>query len=99
MNLEEAFRLHLGFQGSNVIKHKLHALKTGDISFDISSSYMSQKKNELVIISLGLILYTPRKNISYDGITDRPQRFNMMASGLQIIYFDLTSNLKFKTFT
>ena len=44
MNLEEAFRLHLGVQGSNVIKHKLHALKTGDISFDISSSDVTKEK-------------------------------------------------------
>ena len=42
---------------------------------------------------MGLILYLPRKNILYGGITDRSQTFNMVASGLQIIYFDLTSNL------
>ena len=45
------------------------------------------KKSGFHVISL------PHKNILYFRITERPQTFNMVASGVQIT-FDLASNLR-----
>lgn len=66
---------------------------------------MTRKVNSFVVSSLGLILRLPRKNISYADITDRSKTYNMVASGVQIVCFDLALfvcfelSSKFKAFT
>ena len=52
------------------------------------------KKGKFFVSSLDLILCLPRKNILYASITNRPQTFTMVASGVQIISFNLISNLR-----
>ena len=55
---------------------------------------MSRKKNSFVVSSPGLIPYSPHKNIAYADITIRPQTYYIVASDVQIVCFDLASNLR-----
>lgn len=39
------------------------------------------------------VLYLTHENVFYAGITERAQVFHMVASSMQIVYFDLANDL------
>ena len=41
-----------------------------------------------------MVLWVPQKNISYVGITEMPETFNIVASSVQVVFFYFASNLR-----